>query len=500
VAAAVVGALLAPVGPAQPAAAAALGRADRVSWAYTDLRQPFDIHIDPEGDLPVGAWRDDENDLHLSRAYFTFDLTQFHGAEIHDASVAVREAQATNCADRVLEVWTTDAVTSSTSFLHPPHKRGLLEPRFGHEATPCPAPVLSWHATEALRQAVAAGEPTLTVEVRVPGWHQLRLDLGRRLSDAAWLSVQFNHPPDAPMALAVEGLECADEPYPAVRPTTPTLQALVTDPNRDRLDVTFSIWPVDQPEQTTEFLVDFVPSDFNASLRLPDGLLADQGDYAWRARSTDADGAVSGWSATCRFSVDATPPQDPPGVSSPDYPADVWSFGAGRPGTFVFDANGVPDVVRYMYDWNSGPTFEVDADTPGGSVTLALAPPTEFSVLTVRSLDRAGNVSSPRSYSVLATPTGPTLTWDADQVVADVPFPVTFTPAASVPVAEHRYWLYRFGDALGEPVAVAPEADGTAVVPVTVPGPGPDVWVLEARTSTTEGWTSSASRFIVFIP
>ena len=81
------------------------------------------------------------------------------------------------------------------------------------------------------------------------------------------------------------------------------------------------------------------------------------------------------------------------------------------------------------------------------------------------------------------------------------PFPVTITPAPVVTAAENQLWVYSLmADDPGEPVTVVAQPDGTTVVPVTIAGPGPALWGLEAWTVTTEGWKSLTSVFVVFIP
>jgi hypothetical protein len=175
---------------ASPAAAAFAGLVN-TSWAYTDVREPNDIHLDPSGDLPVGAWREGEDGLHSSRAYFTFDVSEFQGRHIYQAVVALTETEATDCANRQLEVWATGDVDESTSWVHPPERLSLLEPDEGHEAEPCPAFGISWTAVQALQAAATAGATTFTVEASVPVQHMADVELGRRLSSQAFLSVEY---------------------------------------------------------------------------------------------------------------------------------------------------------------------------------------------------------------------------------------------------------------------------------------------------------------------
>src|SRR5262245_25423979 len=61
------------------------------TWAYTDAMQPFRSHVDESVPPPVGVWRDAVGKVHLSRSYFTFDISQFAGATVPAAEVVASE-------------------------------------------------------------------------------------------------------------------------------------------------------------------------------------------------------------------------------------------------------------------------------------------------------------------------------------------------------------------------------------------------------------------------
>jgi hypothetical protein len=68
--------------------------------------------VDAAGDVPVGSWRDAEGKHHKSRAYFTFDLSRFHGARIIRSYGFFAERRVNNCeADAAYEMWLTDPVS-----------------------------------------------------------------------------------------------------------------------------------------------------------------------------------------------------------------------------------------------------------------------------------------------------------------------------------------------------------------------------------------------------
>lgn len=192
-----------------------------------------------------------------------------------------------------------------------------------------------------------------------------------------------------------------------------------------------------------------------------------------------------------------TLPLPRPLVSSPDYPhmdTGVQPFGAGIPGEFTFDARGVTDAVRFQYQFIGGQVHFVDADEPGGTATLSLAPPGILTnVLTVRSVRADGNVGAATHYSFYARETAPVLSWDPAQVGVGVPITITVTPVADDPVVtDVLEYVYRVENSFQQPwpeVAVTPEPDGTATFEITLPAP--DLYFVFIRGVHAAGWTSS---------
>lgn len=83
-------------------------------------------------------------------------------------------------------------------------------------------------------------------------------------------------------------------------------------------------------------------------MTVPAGALSDGGSYAWRVRGFD-DAASGEWSEWCEITVDATRPDQAPTVTSADYPPSGEHGGVGLPGDFTFTADGVSDVVAFLY-------------------------------------------------------------------------------------------------------------------------------------------------------
>ncbi|MCM4076008.1 carboxypeptidase-like regulatory domain-containing protein [Paractinoplanes hotanensis] len=193
---------------------------------------------------------------------------------------------------------------------------------------------------------------------------------------------------------------------PSVPTRTPVLAVRQSAPGGGQnLTTTFAWWPIDGTSGGAGQASRSAGNPALVAVEVPEGLLADGGTYAWRARTFD--GTRHGpWSGRCEFAVDATAPQPPAGVTSTDYPADAPAGGVGVPGRFVISPPELrPDeVVAYAWTLDSGvgpagaATVPADAGTQGATLTIA---PSRDGILTLRvwSKDRAGLFSTPVTWT-----------------------------------------------------------------------------------------------------
>src|SRR5258705_13244159 len=82
------------------AGAAASGSVPSVSAAYTDAATPSTPHVDDPLGQPVGLWLDSANHYHLSRAYYTFDLSAYAGVTVSRAAVRAPNFFVAHCTKR----------------------------------------------------------------------------------------------------------------------------------------------------------------------------------------------------------------------------------------------------------------------------------------------------------------------------------------------------------------------------------------------------------------
>lgn len=448
---------------AAPAAAYDVRYEKNTSWGWTDSRLPRQNNLDEDADVPVGTWVDRAGSAHTSRAYFTFDISRYLGADIKLAKLDVQETGAGDCTRRPeMELWRTAPYTEKSTWLNPPEDLARIDTTQLPPESGCPAPYVGFDATEGLRQALAEGRSTLTLSLRLPADVAADPALARRYATRAGLSIDHNFRPGVPTDLQTAGKDCTTaEPYQLVSRGDLNLSGIVHDKDRndtggtDSLTVTVALWPVDEPDARIERL-DYARDGERAVGRFYYGTLQHDRTYAWQMRAADSR-ATGDWSGICYFRTDYQGPATPPAITSTDFPQ-VGSPPA-LPGEFTFDANGAADAVSFAYALNESGYQQVSADRAGGSATVTLTPRAGFNRLQVASLDAAGNWSPVASYDFRTSDVSPIV----DGTLDEVGVPTTFSVRPRMDgVVRYRFHLD------GDPEqTVDAAADGTASVTVT---------------------------------
>ncbi|WP_380281446.1 DNRLRE domain-containing protein [Kitasatospora purpeofusca] len=156
---------------------------------------------------------------------------------------------------------------------------------------------------------VASGTPS---EVTVPAGllqygHTYRFrsspydGLHYNLGWSPWATFSVSPLPDVPAALQTG----------AQQTLTPVLSALVTNPNQGRIRTEFVVKGQNGQPLPTVIAPAWAESGTRASVQVPDGALADGGDYTWAARACAAVGC-SAWSADQPLAVRVQAPPAPP--------------------------------------------------------------------------------------------------------------------------------------------------------------------------------------------
>ncbi|MGW3933100.1 FG-GAP repeat domain-containing protein [Streptomyces microflavus] len=214
-----------------------------------------------------------------------------------------------------------------------------------------------------------------------------------------------NTPPRIPDRLVTSpATECAGG---FVGNTQLTLLARVRDADSISLTAQFQVFASGGTEPVADASVGATAGS-TASYRadLPSG------DYRWRVRAEDGEGATSAWTGFCTFSVDRVRPDKPPTVSSQEFPdgSGGWPAETGEartPGTFTLGAAGVDDVVGYVWYTSFDPKQREVSVSPGGTADVTATPLTGGPhMLYVYSVDRSGNRSDTTTYHFYAQGTG----------------------------------------------------------------------------------------------
>lgn len=373
--------------------------------AYTDSSTPDSTMFYPSGDLPVGANRVD-GVVHTTRVYFAFDIGGVPRVRLQQAKLSLWETAVNDCSQpRALEARPVKAFTSTNTWADPPAPTGKAVPAVAE--TPGCAAAVSFDLTTALDRVLQDKQSQLWLEVRVSGGKETKPQYGRSFwQNEFHFTVDLtNTPPKTPTKLTYSGdVSCTAGTYYAGYDFTADIDQTDADRNpSDLLSTEVEYWPLTDPAQLTS-----VPTSQGSG---PDGPFGSayfrvgelaEGEYAWHARTYDSR-AYSDWSVPCYFTVDKTKPATPT-VSSPEYPENpsAPTGEVGKPGTFLFTANGSADVTGFLYGTSPYSLYDrVPADQLGGAATIRWTPwQSGEQSLYVASVDRAFNVSPPREYKI----------------------------------------------------------------------------------------------------
>nr|WP_239157774.1 hypothetical protein [Streptomyces sp. SID13726] len=357
------------------------------------------------------------------RSYFQLAVpSAIYDAHVVSATVNAKENYSASCSlsSDVYLYW-SGAISSSTTWNSKPSLTGKLATKsFGPACTSEPSGGFS--VTSTIAKGAAAHWKSWTFALVNSQNGSGDGNYFKRFDNNPSMSIEYNHVPNKPGTLATKvgstSLGCGTAtPYPIVgktlATTPPTLNATVSDTDKDALAATYSYWVGSSSATTTTSAT--VASGANAPKQLPSAFmsgLADGSVVSWKVTSSDGED-TSAVSATCHFTVDLHSPAQPT-VTSADglYPEDQsGTTTAGTPGTFTISvdpgANG-NNAAKFLYGLDAAPptsnTPAAQTKTAAGNkatVTVTpVAPGTH--TLYAYAVDSAGNVSSQQQYEFTA--------------------------------------------------------------------------------------------------
>ncbi|MGW0883349.1 hypothetical protein [Streptomyces sp. NPDC002671] len=353
----------------------------------------------------------------VERSYFQLGIpSAVWGTHIVSATVDVKENYSASCSlSSDVKLYLTGSITSGTNWNNRPSlSKYLATKTFGPACTSQPSGGFSVTSTIAQKAAARNSSWTFALvnsqESSGDGYHF------KRFANNPSMSIEFNHVPSRPSSLAAKfgthSVGCGTSaPYPVVgktiATTPPTLNAVISDGDKDDLAATYKYW-VNGGTATTSTSAT-VTSGQNAPKQLSSTFMSGlkTGDViGWNLHSSDGED-TSPASSICHFTVDLTAPAQPT-VKSTDgrYPEDTSGItAAGTAGKFTLSTDS---ATKFLYGMDASPptsntpASEV-ATASGNAATITLTPTAPGThTLYVYAVDSAGNVSSQQQYQFTA--------------------------------------------------------------------------------------------------
>lgn len=266
-------------------------------------------------------------------------------------------------------------------------------------------------ATSALRLFAENDLSTITLGLKANdestmwGW--------KRFAHDATLSVEFNRAPNAPSQLLLTNpvssscVTGANRPF--INSTTPTMSAVVTDPDGTMVNSRFYVVSTASP---SVLLWDAAAVPWEAvsgtrfSSTVGANILSHGSTYSWRVLAGDW-ARLSPYSVSCEFTVDTQKPNAPavtPVASGEGiqavYERNLERGGKGLKGKFTLGPNGSTDVVGYRYSFGDPAALPAKPVTAGSALVIEYVPASAGPMtLYVESVDRAGNISTRTAYT-----------------------------------------------------------------------------------------------------
>ncbi|MGQ0631046.1 MAG: DNRLRE domain-containing protein [Sporichthyaceae bacterium] len=365
------------------------------------------------------------------RAYLLFQTPFLFDTSIISASLKLRQVNASSCTGSsmwirpVFGFWDGSATwNSGQPGLHDDAEFLVQTPGFNNGTGTCPNATVSLDVTPIVAAwlGIGTGIPNEGMTLRGANsetgsnsfkeFCSLNVEAGTSCDSASrrpTLTVTYNSLPKAPIDMAAEpGANCIDGVNrPFVNTRTPVLTGSSFDGDNDKTRLRLEVWPLSgSPAVATGHSGAFLPTKSSNRWMVPANVLADGSSYRWRAKGDDGTDLSSSWSLWCEFTVDVKPP-NAAGIASSSYPQGAWAQSAGSAGTFTLTpgtdpagtggaASGIKAVLWSLDD----PTPSTTVATTGGAVNVVATPTTDGPhTLYVATVDKAGNISAPVSYS-----------------------------------------------------------------------------------------------------
>ena len=330
-------------------------------------------------------------------------IADLAGADIQSAYFNVNGVHSYNCTAREAYLFRVGDFNSATSWGSSSWQQNISSRTESQRASCGTNGVKSFTATAASAWLADTNSTVMPLGLYVP---ETSMAYWKRYAHDATLTVTYNRAPNVPTSLQLTSpsvTTCVTGTgRPAIATTTPTLSAIVSDPDGGTVMPSFDVYTTAGTGVWSSGNQAAILSGNRGSVAVPAAKLVNGQSYMWRAIASDGSryGAWSGW---CEFLVDTTAPSVPTvtpattGVAAV-YPENAERGGVGLLGSFTLNRGSSSDVVVFNYQINSGVLQTATPDGSGNAV-ISYTPTSAGPVtLTVRSKDAAGNQSAVRTY------------------------------------------------------------------------------------------------------
>ncbi|MFB7500361.1 hypothetical protein ACFC09_37770 [Streptomyces sp. NPDC056161] len=353
----------------------------------------------------------------VERSYFQLGIpSNVRGAHIVSATVDVKENYSASCSlSSDVKLYLTGSIGSGTTWNNKPALSSYVTAKsFGPACSSQPSGGFSVTSTIAKKAAAKDSSWTFALVGSQEGSGDGAYF--KRFANNPSMSIEYNHIPSKPGTLAAKfgthSVGCGTTaPYPVIGKTLvttpPTLNAVVSDGDKDALAATYKYWISGKPATTTTTAT--VASGANAPKQLSSTFmsgLATGDTVGWSVTSSDGED-TSAASSSCHFTVDLTAP-DAPTVTDKDglYPEDAPGItAAGTTGHFTLTTSS---ATKFLYNLDDSPptsntpSSEV-ATASGNTATISVTPTAPGThTLYAYAVDSAGNVSTQQQYQFTA--------------------------------------------------------------------------------------------------
>ncbi|MDT0331473.1 LamG-like jellyroll fold domain-containing protein [Nocardiopsis lambiniae] len=393
----------------------------RVGRTYVDAKYPSQSYWNYPTSHDPGVGYEPQDGT-TKRAFWRFSVdSRTVNATITDVTFRARVTHAYGCGNAKVELWRTNAITSSTTWNSQTTawKTKLDTETINAGRSTCPggaSPTVEFNATAGYVWSRDAGNKTTTLGLRGNETKSSGNYDWRRFDHNPTLQVDYNNPPEVPVQVSdSHGGACSPDPAKPrlINETRPTFTAYVRDrdstsASRQKVKTRFAWWVdgvrIDDVDSPSTDVAVWNSGSFQSAraTALPENVL-----ITYKANANDGT-SWSGWTGSCYLMVNTSRPDQGPAVASTDYPAGEDFHGSpGLPGEFTFSNNGVDTAQEYHYGFNDDScTTKATPSTQGGSVTLTLTPRQEGpNWIYARTVDGFGNSSDcVLVYSFLVAP------------------------------------------------------------------------------------------------